>query len=56
MIDINFGNLFAIELLHSYYKDQLCPDFTISISNETVKVLGGHQMIVKQYNNQRQRN
>jgi hypothetical protein len=52
MIDINFGNLFAVELLHSYYKDQLCPDFNISISNETVKVLDGHQMVVRQCGNQ----
>ncbi|MDN5289519.1 MAG: hypothetical protein JWR38_5793 [Mucilaginibacter sp.] len=52
MIDINFGSLFTIELLHSYYKDQLCPDFNISISNETVKALGGHQMVVRQYDNQ----
>lgn len=52
MIDINFGSLFAVEVLHSYYKDQLCADFNISISNETVKVLGGHKMVVRQYNGQ----
>lgn len=52
MIDINFGNLFAIELLHSYYKDQLCPDFNISASAETVKAINGHNMIVKQQGNQ----
>nr|DAF70618.1 MAG TPA: hypothetical protein [Caudoviricetes sp.]DAK73173.1 MAG TPA: hypothetical protein [Bacteriophage sp.] len=52
MIDINFGNLFTVELLHSYYKDQLCPDFNISASNQTVKTLGGHQIIARQYYNQ----
>jgi len=52
MIDIYFGNLFAIELLHSYYKDQLCPDFNISASAETVKAINGHNMIVKQQHSQ----
>ncbi|MGN8069872.1 hypothetical protein [Mucilaginibacter sp. 22184] len=52
MIDINFGSLFTVELLHSYYKDQLCPDFNILPSNQTVKTLGGHQIIARQYSNQ----
>ncbi|WP_419698346.1 hypothetical protein [Mucilaginibacter sp. NFX135] len=52
MIDINFGSLFTIELLHSYYKDQLCPDFSISPSNQTARTLGGHQIIARQYFNQ----
>ncbi|MDR6943329.1 hypothetical protein [Mucilaginibacter pocheonensis] len=52
MIDVNFGNLFTVELLHSYYKDQLCTDFSIAVSTETSKVINGHKMIVKQHNNQ----
>jgi hypothetical protein len=52
MIDINFGNLFTVELLHSYYKDQLCPDFNISVSNQTANFLGGHRIITRQHFNQ----
>lgn len=52
MIDVNFGNLFSLELLHSYYKDQLCTDFSISPSAETLKVANGHKVIVKQHDNQ----
>ncbi|WP_183564920.1 hypothetical protein [Mucilaginibacter sp. SP1R1] len=52
MVDVNFGNLFVIELLHSYYKDQLCPDFTIFVSDATLSVINGSRIIAKQYNNQ----
>lgn len=52
MIDINFGSLFTVELLHKYYTDQLCPDFNISVSNQSLQVINGHKILVKQYNNQ----
>lgn len=52
MIDINFGNLFTVELLHSYYKDQLCPDFNILPSEQTLNLLAGHRIIARQYSNQ----
>lgn len=52
MININFGNLFTVELLHKYYTDQLCPDFNIAPSAKTLKVNAGHKIIARQYNNQ----
>lgn len=52
MIDINFGNLFSIELLHSYYKDKLCSDFSISASANTLSLINGHKMTVRQHGNQ----
>lgn len=51
MIDINFEGLFTIELLHKYFADKLCPDFTITPSSKSVPVIKGHKAIVKQYQN-----
>ena len=51
MIDINFGSLFTIDLLHKYYTDQLCPDFNISVSAKTTALINGYKILVKQYNN-----
>lgn len=52
MININFGNLFTVEVLHKYYTNQLCPDFSITPSAKTQQVVNGHKAIAKQYNNQ----
>lgn len=51
MIDITFGGLFTIELLHKYYADQLCPDFNITVSSKTQSAIGGQRAVVKQYVN-----
>jgi hypothetical protein len=49
MIDINFDNLFTVELLHKYFADQLCPVFSITPSRSTLSLINGHKIIVKQY-------
>ncbi len=51
MIDINFGGLFTIELLHKYYANQLCPDFSITTSSKTQQAIAGQRAVVKQYHN-----
>jgi len=51
MIDIKYGNLFSVELLHNYFSDGRCPDFDIVPSIQTQKILSGHQMIAKQFGN-----
>jgi hypothetical protein len=52
MIDVNSGKLFRIDLLHSFYADQSCPDFVVAPSAQTLKIMNGHKIITKQYNNQ----
>ena len=44
MIDINFDGLFSIELLHKYFTDQLCPDFSITPSTKTQSLISGYRM------------
>jgi len=52
MTDLKFGILFTIELLHKFFTDQLCRDFTITPSALTAQALNGHKIIVKQYQHQ----
>jgi len=51
MTDVNFASLFTVELLHKFYSDQLCPDFTITPSASALNILNGRRVIVKQYQN-----
>jgi len=51
MIDIKYGILFTVELLHKYFADGFCDDFAISPSQQTQKVLSGNKMQAKQYDN-----
>lgn len=51
MIDVKYGMLFTIELLHKYFTSQLCKDFTIIPSGQTQNVLKGNRIVVKQYDN-----
>ncbi|MCW3110245.1 MAG: hypothetical protein JWQ09_4751 [Segetibacter sp.] len=52
MTDTKYDLLFTLELLHKYFKDQLCTDFIISPSDKTKEVLDGHKIIAKQYKHQ----
>lgn len=52
MTDTKYNLLFTLELLHKYFKDQLCADFMITPSDKTKEVLDGHKMIAKQYKHQ----
>jgi hypothetical protein len=59
MIDINFGSLFTVQLLHKFYADPknadknlVCPDFSIVPTNLTQRALAGNKVIARQYQNQ----
>lgn len=51
MIASKYGILFTVELLHKFFADQLCRDFSIVPSAQTKEVLAGHKIIAKQYDN-----
>ncbi|MCX6250206.1 MAG: hypothetical protein NTX61_05580 [Bacteroidetes bacterium] len=51
MIDIKYDILFSVELLHQYFRNQLCQDFTLIPSAATRRTLAGHKIIAKQYHN-----
>lgn len=51
MIDIKYGILFTVELLHKYFADGYCDDFTITPSQRTQKILDGNKILAKQYDN-----
>jgi len=51
MIDIKYGILFTVQLLHKYFADGNCNDFTITPSQRTQKVLSGNKILAKQYDN-----
>lgn len=52
MSTTNYRLLFKLELLHKFFKDQLCPDFIISPSDTTKDKLQGHKIVAKQYKNE----
>lgn len=51
MIDVKFEGLFTVELLHKYFTDATCPDFSITPSTATLFTIKGHKAVVKQYQN-----
>jgi hypothetical protein len=51
MIDIKYGIFFTLDLLHQYFGDNACPDFTLIPSTATSDLLQGNKMIAKQYSN-----
>lgn len=52
MIDIDFSLLFQVQLLHRYYADGRCPDFTIVPSAKASAILAGCKFVVRQHGNQ----
>ena len=52
MIDVKFGSLFTIGLLHNYFTSQLCYDFVITPTQSTASLLSGHDCVVRQLGNQ----
>jgi len=52
MIDIKGNILFTIQLLHKYYTNGLCPDFTMVPSPATAALLANCQLLWKQHGNQ----
>ncbi len=51
MSSINYSYFFQVELLHKYFANGFCNDFTIIPSAKTQVVLRGNKMIAKQYGN-----
>lgn len=52
MVETKYGVLFKLELLHRYYAQLSCPDFSIRPSLQTKAVLAGQQIIAKPYGHQ----
>ena len=52
MIDIKGNILFSVQLLHKYYSNGLCPDFSFVPSPTTAAVLSGCQLLCKSYQSQ----
>src|SRR5215469_18355649 len=48
-MDINYSYFFTVELLHKYFADGTCGDFTVTPSILTQAVLNGNKMLAKQY-------
>jgi hypothetical protein len=51
MTTINYNYFFQVELLHKYFANGLCNDFSITPSVQTQSTLAGNKMLVKQYDN-----
>jgi hypothetical protein len=51
MIDLKYGPLFSVELLHKYAGNQSCNDFTVVPSLLTQQILNNYRIVVKQYDN-----
>ncbi len=51
MTSINYSYFFRVEILHKYFANNLCNDFSIIPSVETQATLRGNKMLIKQYNN-----
>ncbi len=50
-MSLKYKILFTVELLHDYYTDGVCNDFTIVPSEETATLLKGQAMLTKSLNN-----
>jgi hypothetical protein len=44
---VKFVPVFSLQLLHPYYRDQRCPDFTIAPTPETERLLRNHRCVLK---------
>jgi hypothetical protein len=51
-MELQYEILFTVELLHKFFADQLCPDFSITPSQLTMQVMNGHRMVAKSSQNQ----
>ncbi|TND09733.1 MAG: hypothetical protein FD123_857 [Bacteroidetes bacterium] len=47
-MQFQFSPLLRLNLLHGFYTDGLCTDFTIKVAKETAQLLARHQMIYRQ--------
>jgi hypothetical protein len=51
MIDIKYNTFFSVRLLHQYFTDLACPDFSIIPSDDTLLTLAGLNMTARQISN-----
>ena len=51
MVDLKYGQLFSVELLHEYARDNVCKDFSILASDETKRLLADYRIVTKQFGN-----
>jgi len=51
MTDTKYGILFTVELLHKYFVDTNCDDFSITPSQRTQSFMSGNKILAKQYDN-----
>ena len=43
--------LFRLQILHTYYKGTICPDFRIKPSSETKRLIKNHRCVLKHFSN-----
>lgn len=44
---MHYQRLFSLNIFHDYYRDQICPDFTVEPTRACRKLLQGHRLLVK---------
>jgi len=44
---MHYKQLFELRIIHEYYRDKICPDFSIEPTSQCHKILSGHRLIVK---------
>lgn len=44
---MHYKQLFELRIIHEYYRDKICPDFSIEPTIQCHKILSGHRLIVK---------
>ncbi|BAY79997.1 hypothetical protein NIES25_64850 (plasmid) [Nostoc linckia NIES-25] len=44
---MHYKQLFELRIIHEYYRDKRCPDFSIEPTSQCHKILSGHRLIVK---------
>ncbi|MFN6565520.1 MAG: hypothetical protein RMY28_037745 [Nostoc sp. ChiSLP01] len=44
---MHYKKVFELRIIHEYYRDLICPDFSLEPTRECRKILSGHRLIVK---------
>ena len=48
---MHYQRFFSLNIFHDYYRDQICPDFTITPTQTCRKILQGHRLLIKPMSN-----
>ncbi|QMU64737.1 MAG: hypothetical protein GKR88_10860 [Flavobacteriaceae bacterium] len=43
----NYSELFSISIMHTYYSDEVCPDFTLEPTPSSYDILKNHRIVLK---------